>query len=258
MYAGVRSRYADRVKPTLEIPVDSIDTALKAAPHADRLELCDDLPTEGWSPAAELVREARRATNCEVVAMIRPRVTGMPATLEPAAFVGTPAFRAACLRDIEAAADAGAHSVAIGMLDDAGDIDLEGCTRLVEAATRRRMRVSFHRAFDLLQDRGRGWRDVLALGMARVLTAGVQGWDAGMQPLPDRVGLLRDETRQLAELSRSLGCLPPDIVCCGGVRSANASSWLVATPHLHASCRVAGRFEADEAASLRAMTARPA
>jgi len=255
MYVESRSRYAAPMRRTLEIPVDAIDTALQAAAHTDRLELCDDLASEGWSPTTELVREVRRGTRCEVVAMIRPRVPGMPTTLEPAAFLGTPAFREACLGDIEAAADAGAHSVAIGMLDDAGDIDLKGCTRLAEAAIRRGLRVSFHRAFDLLADRGRGWRDTMALGMVRVLTAGVRGWDASVRPLAQRVDLLRDETGQLGELSRALGCMPPDVVACGGVRTSNAPQWLQATPHLHASCRVAGRFDAGEAASLRVVTA---
>ncbi|NBX24837.1 MAG: hypothetical protein EBQ99_02100 [Planctomycetes bacterium] len=168
---------------SLEIPLDSLQVALQAAPHADRLELCHDLPSEGWSPSPELVREVRHATPCEVVAMIRPRVPGMPTTLDAASFVGTPAFRAACRADIEAFADAGAHSVAIGMLDDLGDIDLEGCHQLHEAAWRRGLRTSFHRAFDLLVDRDRGWRDAMALGLCRVLTAGVHGWDAAVTPL---------------------------------------------------------------------------
>ena len=251
MYAGPRPRYAAPMRRTLEIPVDAIDTALQATDHADRLELCDDLASEGWSPTTELIRQVRRGTRCEVVAMIRPRVPGMPNTLESAAFLGTPAFREACLRDIEAAADAGAHSVAIGMLDDAGDIDLEGCIQLAEAATRRGMRTSFHRAFDLLQDRGRGWRDVLALGLARVLTAGVRGWNAAATALPNRTDLLRREHAELSALSRELGGAPPDIVACGGVRTANADAWLSATPHLHASCRVAGSFDQAEARSLR-------
>ena len=237
---------------SLEIPLDSLQVALQAAPHADRLELCHDLPSEGWSPSPELVREVRHATPCEVVAMIRPRVPGMPTTLDAASFVGTPAFRAACRADIEAFADAGAHSVAIGMLDDLGDIDLEGCHQLHEAAWRRGLRTSFHRAFDLLVDRDRGWRDAMALGLCRVLTAGVHGWDAAVTPLPDRVALLRRERAALAELSRTLGAEAPQVVACGGVRAANAVDWLDATPHLHASCRVDGVFAVDEAMSLHA------
>ena len=111
MYVESRPRYAAPMRRTLEIPVDAIDSALQAAAHTDRLELCDDLASEGWSPTTELVREVRRGTRCEVVAMIRPRVPGMPTTLEPAAFLGTPAFREACLGDIEAAADAGTEAV---------------------------------------------------------------------------------------------------------------------------------------------------
>jgi copper homeostasis protein len=243
---------------SLEIPLDSLQVALLAAPHADRLELCHDLSSEGWSPSPDLVREVRRSTPCEVVAMIRPRVPGMLATLEAAAFVGTPAFRQACLADIEAAADAGAHTVAIGMLDDLGDIDLEGCHRLCEAASRRRLRTSFHRAFDLLVDRDRGWRDAMALGLCRVLTAGVQGWNAAVTPLRDRVALLQRESAALAELSRTLGAAAPEVVACGGVRAAHATDWLAATPHLHASCRVGGAFVEAELRSLRDAMGAPA
>ena len=96
------------MKPTLEVPVDSIAGAIMAAPFADRLELCDDLSSEGWTPTMELVREARAATNVSLVVMIRPRLQGAITAMTVAGFTATPQIVDASIREIELAAAAGA------------------------------------------------------------------------------------------------------------------------------------------------------
>ena len=51
-----------------------------------------------------------------------------------------------------------------------GDIDMDVCRRLVEAAAG--MSVTFHRAFDLCRDPFKALDDIMALGCDRLLTSG--------------------------------------------------------------------------------------
>jgi copper homeostasis protein CutC len=240
------------MRRTLEVPVDSIAAAEMAAPFADRLEVCSDLASEGWSPDAWLVREIRARTPARVVAMIRPRTPDAIAALGPEAFRCTPSLLDACLREIEALARAGAHDVAVGPIDGAHGVDLHACSRMIEVARARGLGVSFLRTFDLLHDRDAAMRDLIALGFDRLLTCGAPGWNAAAHPLQARTAeLARLVALGAAEAAR-LGRPAPEVMPCGGVRAANADAWLAVTPHLHASCRVHGALCREEAQALRA------
>ena len=257
---------------TLEVPVDSVEAVECAAPYADRIELCDDLATEGWTPSMALVRAARRTCDAQpagrqpqVIAMIRPRLPDSTLALDAAAFVATPRVLDASLREIAACVDAGAHEVAIGLLDAHGRIDLAACSQLRDAAMARGATVAFLRVFDLLRDRTRGWSDIAALGIGRVLTAGVHGWDAAVAQVGERTRVIASDAdaayHACAGISRSAGQAPRQIAIAagGGVRAANADLFLGVTPHLHASCRVGGRINVAELAALRAcLDGRPA
>lgn len=183
------------MKPTLEVPVDSIAGAIMAAPFADRLELCDDLSSEGWTPTMELVREARAATGASLVVMIRPRLQGAITAMTVAGFTATPQIVDASIREIELAAAAGAHSVAIGLLTADGFVDMEACGKLADVARTAGLEVAFLRTFDLLTDRRRGMRDISTLCMKRVVTAGVLGWDASVATLEQRIAVLAEDAR---------------------------------------------------------------
>ncbi len=237
--------------PTLEVPVDGFDAAMLAAPFATRLELCEDLSSEGWSPDWELVRRLRAATPVHLVAMIRPRFRGAVAELVPAAFRATGAFMDACLRDIQSAADAGANSVAISALDAEGHVDRAATVRLGQEARRLGLEVAFLRTFDLLADRERGMRDITELGFVRVVTAGVRGWDASVATLDERMDALAADTARARMFAAPIGRTPVEIVPGGGVRAANARQFMRISPHLHASCRCDGAISRDELVALR-------
>ncbi|MFM7809510.1 MAG: copper homeostasis protein CutC [Planctomycetota bacterium] len=243
--------------PTLEVPIDSLAAADIAGPFADRLEVCSDLASEGWSPDPWLVRAIRARTRATVVAMSRPRVPGAIASLGAEAFRCTPALLDACLREIDALARAGAHGVAIGPLDGTRGIDAHACTRMIEVARGHGVGVSFLRTFDLLTDRDRAMREVVALGFDRLLTAGVLGWDASVRPLAERMTeVARTIAIGQAEAAR-LGRAPIEVMPCGSVRAANAIEWLGVTPHLHASCRRGASIDPAEVQALHALL-RPA
>ena len=239
---------------TLEIPVDEASAAMLAARWATRLELCDDLPSEGWSPRWELVERIAAETGVHVVAMIRPRIAGAIAELVPAAFATTPALLDASLREIDFAARAGARSVAVSLLTPAAEVDREACALLVAAARERGMEAAFLRTFDLLADRERGMQDITELGFVRVVTAGVCGWDASVLSVDERVAVLCRDAEHAVRFARACGRPPVAVVPGGGVRASNAAQFMRASPHLHASCRRNGIIDAAEIEALaRAM-----
>lgn len=241
---------------TLEVPLDSLDAAVLAAPFADRLELCDDLASEGWTPTMALIRAVRERidpTRTSIVSMIRPRSANHSAYLDVAAFTTTAPILEDCLREIDASARAGADSVAIGLLTADGYVDMDACARMRDVALSHGLVVAFLRTFDLLADRARGMRDITALGLTRVVTAGVLGWDAAVLTLPERLAVLAEDTRNAAAAARALAVTPVEVVPGGGVRASNATDFLTVSSHLHASCRRDGQISADELRQLRAV-----
>lgn len=240
---------------TLEVPIDSLEAARLAAPLATRLEVCNDLSSEGWTPKMNLVRECRElvdGTPCTVVAMIRPEFAGCSRALDVAAFTTTPKLLDLCLREIDAAAEAGAHSVGVSLLTPDGFVDIDANARLIEHARSLGLVVAFLRTFDLLNDRARGIRDLTMLGFVRFITAGVLGWDAAVATLDERIAVVaHDVARARTEAARR-GGEPIEVIPGGGVRAVNAQRWLTLSPHLHASCRNNGRFSVEELVALRA------
>ena len=239
--------------PTLEVPLDSVEGAVLAAPFAERLELCDDLSSEGWTPTMSLIRAVRERidpSRTTIVSMIRPRSANNSAHLDVAAFTTTPRILDDCLHEIEASAKAGADSVAIGLLTADGHVDVDACAKMRDVARELGLIVAFLRTFDLLADRTRGMHDITALGITRVVTAGVLGWDASVLTLPQRLEVLAADARTAAAAALVHGVVPVDVVPGGGVRAANAGDFLTVSPHLHASCRRDGRISLVELEQL--------
>ncbi len=238
---------------TLEVPLDSIDSARLAAPYADRLELCDDLSSEGWTPTTSLIRAAKELADpsrTKIVSMIRPRSANKSTKLDVAAFTTTQQILEDSLFEIEASAKAGADSVAIGLLTPDGFVDVEACERMRDVALEHGMIVAFLRNFDLLTDRKRGMDDIASLGMVRVISAGVLGWDASVLPLEKRLAVLAEDVRNAEAAAVKFGGTPVEVVPCGGVRAANAREFLTVSPHLHASCRRDGAMSVEELQTL--------
>lgn len=245
---------------TLEVPIDSVEGARLAAPFATRLEVCHDLSSEGWTPKMDVLRKCREVvdgTATTVVSMIRPQLAGASTALEIAAFATTPKLLDASRREIDASADAGAHSVAFGMLTLDGHVDIEATSVLCELARSRGLVCAFLRTFDLLVDRERGIRDISALGFTRFISAGVLGWDASVAPLAARVEVLKSDIAIAQREAARTGRVAVEVVPAGGVRASNAAEWLRITPHLHASCRRDGQVNGEELELLRQAMQRP-
>lgn len=126
---------------------------------ADRVELCSGLSEGGLTPSISLIHfsSARIPTNV----LIRPRSGD---------FVYTPKELQVMLEDIKFAKENGATGIVVGALSREGEIDVEACQKMLEAAGD--MDSTFHRAFDVVNDPVKALEEIIGLGFKRILTSG--------------------------------------------------------------------------------------
>ncbi len=128
---------------------------------ADRIELCANLPVGGVTPDEALLHSVLGKSSIPVHVLIRPRSGD---------FVYNAGEFRRMLTQIEAAKDAGAAGIAVGVLLPDGRVDVERTRLLVEAA--RPLRVTFHRAIDETPNLEEALEDVVNTGADCVLTSG--------------------------------------------------------------------------------------
>jgi len=147
---------------TFEVCVDSIESAVAAAEGgADRVELCSSLIEGGLTPSYGTLKTARRTVGIGIMAMIRPRGGD---------FCYSDAEFASMEEDLDAAKEAGANGLVLGLLNPDGTMDRERTRALIQRA--RPLPVTFHRAFDMTRDPFEALDALIGLGIDRVLTSG--------------------------------------------------------------------------------------
>jgi copper homeostasis protein len=199
----------------LEVCVDSVEGALAAERGgAARIELCAGLVEGGTTPSLGLIRAVRARVRFPVVVLLRPRAGD---------FLYSDAEREALADDLGHAREAGAWGVALGLLAEDGDVDVERTRELVRRA--RPMAVTFHRAFDLVRDPHAALEDLVRAGVDRVLTSGQE------RAAPVGAALLRELVARAGDRI---------VVMAGaGVRAENVRALVEATGvrEVHASAR---------------------
>jgi copper homeostasis protein len=146
----------------LETCVETLDEACAAAAGgAARIELCANLAEQGTTPDASVTDACAAAVDIPIFVMIRPR---------PGDFVYSSDEVAVMRQQIAAARSHGARGIVTGALTRRQTIDLNTMAALVRAAGP--LPVTFHRAFDRIDDRGAALQSLLDLGVSRVLTSG--------------------------------------------------------------------------------------
>jgi copper homeostasis protein len=217
---------AHRLK--LEIAVDNVPDAIAAQQAgADRLELVGELHTHGVTPPAELVRAVVGACSIPVVAMVRPREGD---------FCMTDAEVLEMQKQAERAVDAGAHAIVFGILTQTGHIARSACKEFLKACGG--LPTVFHRAFDFAPDALEAADELVALGVTRILTAGIGTWAT-----PTLGDVLEARCRRIADLRAHVGGDAPriEIMPGGGVRPVNAVRFVELTGcrEIHSACRMA-------------------
>jgi copper homeostasis protein len=197
----------------LEVCIDDLEGARAALRgQAQRLEVCSRLDVGGLTPHDELLRQLKAETRVPLYCMVRPRGGD---------FVLRDDDLARTLEDLERVLDGGADGVVYGWITPDGRVDRAALEQLV--ARSRGVPVTFHRAFEQVNDPVQELEVLIACGVTRVLTAGgAKDAHAGRQVL-----------RTLVEAARGrIGILPG-----GGVRAHNAAEILTATgvSELHSS-----------------------
>lgn len=146
----------------LEVCCGDLESAQAAARGgAQRVELCSALSADGLTPSLGLIEAVRQIPDLRLHVLIRPREGD---------FVYTDAEFEIMRDDIVMAKQLGADGVVIGALTAEGDIDVEHCKKLVEAAEG--MQVTFHRAFDQCRHPQEALEQIIAMGCTRLLTSG--------------------------------------------------------------------------------------
>ncbi|MDX2282553.1 MAG: copper homeostasis protein CutC [Bacteroidia bacterium] len=146
----------------LEVCIDHPESVLAAAAGgADRLEVCANLAEGGTTPPVSLVEFAHARTGLPLMMMIRPR---------GGSFCYTEAEWDLIRRDLQQARSLPLQGVVLGMLTSARRIDAERLREALDLAGP--LEVTFHRAFDLVQEPEAGLELLLRLGVKRLLTSG--------------------------------------------------------------------------------------
>lgn len=148
---------------TIEVCCSSLSEAREAeAGGARRIELCSAITCGGVTPSHGTITAIVQAgLNIDVNVLIRPREGGFCYTSEEVATM---------CRDIEFCRQAGVHGVVIGALTAEGDIDMEACKHMIDAAGD--LSVTFHRAFDVCRDPYQALEQIISLGCDRLLSSG--------------------------------------------------------------------------------------
>lgn len=151
------------MKYELEIIAFDIQSCLEIEKcGATRIELCANPLEGGTTPSAGMIKAARSACFIQLFPIIRPRGGD---------FLYSPAEFEAMGEDIQLCKSIGCDGVVMGMLTSKGEVDQKRCAQLIKAAGS--MEVTFHRAFDRVQDPFEAMESIISLGCTRILTSGL-------------------------------------------------------------------------------------
>lgn len=146
----------------VEVCANSLQSALNAQKGgADRIELCSELYVGGITPSYGLLKEVVKHLNIPTHVLIRPRSGN---------FTYSEAEFAVMKEDISLCASMGFDGVVSGILNSDLTIDVERTTSLIAAAGK--MKFTYHRAFDWVNDPMTTMMQLEDLGVAAILSSG--------------------------------------------------------------------------------------
>lgn len=203
----------------LEVIATCVEDALLAEEcGAGRLELITAITEGGLTPSIGMIQQVVDAVNIPVNVMVRPHSRS---------FVYGKQDIATMSADIKAIAATGAAGIVIGALTVDRSIDEAFLEQVLPLAGK--LDVTFHRAFDELEDMVAGLRTLLRYPqISRVLTSG------GVSPAPEAVPMIRElveltRGREAGSLSHPSSGHPLSIIAGHGLTVEGIESFIAAT-----------------------------
>lgn len=127
---------------------------------ANRIELCDNLMEDGTTPSVGTIKKTIKDVNIPVMVIIRPRGGSFEYSEDEVEIM---------LEDIQVCKENGAYGVVIGVLNGK-EINMDVTKKLVERA--KPLSITFHMAFDEIEDKFKAIDQLVELGVDRILTKG--------------------------------------------------------------------------------------
>lgn len=148
----------------LEVCANSYQSAKNAEiAGATRIELCSELSVGGITPSYGLLKQVVENTSLQVFVLVRPRSGN---------FTYSDTEFEIIKKDIEICKELGCHGIVSGILNADNTIDIKRTKELVELS--KPLPFTFHRAFDCVPNPKESLRQLIDLGIERVLTSGQQ------------------------------------------------------------------------------------
>ena len=132
---------------------------------AKRIELNSALYLGGLTPSTATLRQVKKDFDLEIICMVRPRGAG---------FCYNDADFLIMKEEAKDLLENGADGIAFGILDQDGNIDLKRNQEMIEIIKSYHKTAVFHRAFDCVKDYDQAIRQLIDLGVDRVLTSGLE------------------------------------------------------------------------------------
>ena len=146
----------------LEICANSYQSAKNAQiAGAKRIELCSELSIGGITPSYGLLKQVVEELDIETFVLIRPRSGN---------FFYSEAEFEIIKKDIQICKKLGCHGIVSGVLNKDNTIDIERTQELIELS--KPLPFTFHRAFDVVPNPKDALKQLIELGVERILTSG--------------------------------------------------------------------------------------
>ncbi|MFW2490607.1 copper homeostasis protein CutC [Clostridium chromiireducens] len=144
-----------------EACVGNYEEAISAAKRgSDRIELCDNLMEGGTTPSYGTIRKTLEKLDIPIMVIIRPRGGNFTYTKDEIEIMKY---------DIQMCKDLGVHGVVIGAIKES-KIDKEIIKELISLA--KPLSITFHMAFDEIEDKYTAIDELVDLKIDRILTKG--------------------------------------------------------------------------------------
>ena len=148
----------------MEVCVDNVDSLINAVQGgASRIELCSALSEGGLTPSFGFLKLAKSLTTIPIHVLIRSRTGDFNYDENDLKIMA---------EDSKVLVEAGADGIVFGCLDKQANIDVNGCKLILDAVKNNPINLTFHRAFDVVQDPIKTANVIKELGFTRILTSG--------------------------------------------------------------------------------------